>query len=180
MLELTLSGKELYDDVEEEFVNIDPVTIRLEHSLVSISKWESKWRKPFLKPNYKFSQEEFADYVKCMTITQNVDPMVYAYLSASEKKTIQDYIDTEQTATTFNNIENKPGRQIVTSELIYYWMTLYQIPFECQKWHISRLLTLIQICNIKNGNQKKMSPRAIMNQNRILNAQRRKATGSKG
>lgn len=181
MLELEIEAKELYDEVKEEFVTIKPATVRLEHSLVSVSKWEARWKKPFLKPDYQFTNEEFVDYMKCMTISQNVPEEVYRWMNHSERKIVNEYINDNKTATTFSNLDgSRPNRQIVTSELIYYWMTVYQIPFECQKWHLSRLLTLIQICNIKNSNSKKMTPRSILNQNRKLNAQRRKASGSKG
>ena len=182
MLELTIPRRELFNEETQEFVNLRSVVIRLEHSLVSISKWESKWKKPFLKPNYKFTREELEDYVRCMTISQNVDPMVYKALTTSELEKINVYINDERTATTFGQLNgSRQNRQIVTSELIYYWMTSYQIPWEAQKWHLSRLLTLIEICNIKNsGNNKKMPKSAILNRNRSLNAKRRAAMHTSG
>lgn len=183
MLELTIEERELYDEANEEFVNVPAMTIRLEHSLVSMSKWEAKWKKPFLTTFGKkdsYTIEELLDYVKCMTMTQNVPDEVYRGMSVKEFEKVNAYINEEQTATTFNDTSARPNRQVVTSELIYYWMTAYQIPWEAQKWHLSRLLTLIRICNIKNGKDKKMSPSAIKAKNRALNAQRRKSLGTKG
>ena len=181
MLELTIPDRELFDEETQEFITTKSTTIRLEHSLVSISKWESKWKKPFLKQKYQFPREEMEDYIRCMTISQNVDPMVYKALSHKELEKVNAYINDEKTATTFGKLDgSRQNRQVVTSELIYYWMTAYQIPWEAQKWHLSRLLTLIEICNIKNGGNKKMSKSAILNRNRTLNAQRRAAMNSKG
>lgn len=182
MLEILIKEKELYDEVKQEFVTVPEKKIRLEHSLVSISKWESKWKKPFLKPNYVFAEEEFLDYIRCMTITQNVPVDVYKWMDRSEMKAVKDYINEERTATKFNDLnkQNKRTRQIVTSELIYYWMTAYNIPIECQCWHLSRLLTLIRICSIKNSPGKKMSKNDIINQNRHLNEERKKLLGSRG
>lgn len=182
MLELYIKEKELYDELNEEFILIPNKRIKLEHSLVSISKWEFKWKKPFLKPNYTFSKEEFLDYVKCMTITQNVPDYIYSGLDNQEILTIKNYINDNHTATTFADTSkiNKKARDTITSEMIYYWMTAYNIPIECQCWNLSRLLTLIRICSIKNSNNRKMTKRDILNQNKQLNEQRRKQLGSKG
>ena len=183
MLELVIRAKEVYDEELEEFINVPERKIRLEHSLVSISKWESKWKKPFLKPNYNFTKEEFIDYVKCMTITQNVPSDAYEWMNNDELKIVMDYINDDHTATTFRNIgerQNKRTRQTVTSELIYYWMTAYNIPMECQCWHLGRLLTLVRICNIKNSSPKKMSQREILEQNRRLNEERKKQLKTRG
>ena len=180
MLELTVCEKELYDEDANEFLTVPERTIVLEHSLVSVSKWEAVWKKPFLQPNYKFTTEEFIDYIKCMTITQHVPEEVFLYMNFNEIKRIERYINEDRTATTFSEILGSPNRQIVTSELIYYWMVAYQIPMECQKWHLSRLLALIRICNIKNSEPKKMSRADVIRQNKKLNEQRRKATGSRG
>ena len=154
----------------------------MEHSLVSLSKWESRWHKPFLSSKNKTkTQEEILDYIRCMTLTQNVDPNVYYNLSRENCEKIQAYIDDPMTATTFNEI-NKPktNSEIITSELIYYWMIAYNVPVEFEKWHLNRLLTLIKVCSIKNAPPKKMSKREIMNRNAALNASRRKAHNSKG
>jgi hypothetical protein len=186
MLELTISGKEIFNEQTQEFLTTKPCVLRLEHSLVSISKWESKWHKPFLSTTSdKKTDAELRDYIRCMTITQNVDPNVYQSLSAEEVKKINAYIGDPMTATTFSNRRQEGAStksEVYTSELIYYWMIAYQIPFECQCWHLNRLLTLIKICSIKNntGKEGKMSKRATLASNRAINEARRKASGSKG
>ena len=115
-----------------------------------------------------------------MTITQNVNPMVYEQLSEENIKQINKYINSSMTATTFSNLNNNPSREIITSELIYYWMISLNVPMECQKWHLNRLLTLIRVCNAKNAPAKKMSARDIMSRNSALNAARRKKYNTKG
>ena len=141
--------------------------LQLEHSLVSISKWESKWHIPFLDGKDK-TLEQIIDYVRCMTITQNVKPEVYNRLTEDNLKAINDYIENPMTATTFSDINQRPSREIITSEIIYYWMVSFNIPFECQKWHLNKLLTLIKVCNIKNSPPKKMSRQEILSRNRAL------------
>lgn len=187
MLEIKVESKELYDENKEEFIKIPGVTLFLEHSLLSISKWESKWHKPFLQTSNELTKEEIIDYIKCMTISPgNIDPNIYYFLSQENVNDIIAYIKNPMTATWFKKEENKPkSREIITSELVYYWMVALQIPFECQKWHINRLLTLIQICNVKNEesmskNKNKMSKRDLMSRNAALNAQRRAKLNSKG
>lgn len=180
MLEITIPATELFDESKQEFITVKEQTLRLEHSLVSLAKWESKWNKPFLSKIAK-TTEETIDYIKCMTLTQNVDPMVYSFIDNSTMMKINKYIDSPMTATTF--VEDKKGRsnrEQITAELIYYWMIALNIPFECQKWHLNRLLTLVRVCNIKNQPPKKMSKNEIMSQNRALNAARRKQLNTKG
>ena len=151
MLEITIKSCELFDEEKEEFITIPEQTIKLEHSLVSLSKWESKWCKPFLSKEDK-SYEETIDYIKCMTLTQNVNPIIYGLIDRDSMKQITKYIEAPMTATTFYDDKNsKHSREIVTAELIYYWMISLQIPFECQKWHLNRLLTLIKVCSIKKN-----------------------------
>lgn len=180
MLTITIPGTELWDEAKEEFIVIKPQTLQLEHSLVSLSKWESKWCKPFLANKDK-TIEETLDYIKCMTITQNVKPEVYNYLSNSNITEVNRYIDAPMTATSFNDPQNKkPNREIITAEIIYYWMISFNIPFECQKWHLNRLLALIRVCNIKNSPQKKMSKSEIMRRNAELNALRKKQLNTNG
>lgn len=180
MLRITVPDTEFWDESRQEFLEVKGQTLQLEHSLVSISKWESKWCKPFLSKENK-TLEEILDYVKCMTITQNVDPNVYLALTNENIKEINEYIDAPMTATTFyEEKKTAKSREILTSELIYYWMISLQIPVEFQKWHLNRLLTLIKVCNIKNAPPKKMSQREIMSRNTALNAARRKAMNSKG
>lgn len=173
-------GQEYFDYEAEEFIEPETCLLQLEHSLVSISKWESKWNKPFLS-NTQMTSEETLDYIQCMTLTEDVDPSVYNYLSEKNVKEIQKYIEAPMTATTFSQDKGSRGsKEIITSELIYYWMIALTIPFECQNWHINRLLTLIRVCNIKNQPPKKMGKRELMNRNAALNAQRRAQLNSKG
>lgn len=179
MLNLTIPAIELYDEIKEEFISSKDYTIRLEHSLVSLSKWESKWGKAFLSKDEK-TREETIDYVKCMTITQNVDDYVYNLLSDNNLKQVTDYIESDMTATTFPNQKRTINREIITAEIIYYWMIALNIPFECQKWHLNRLLTLVNVCDIKNTPPKKMNRREVINRNTALNEARRKQLGSKG
>ena len=180
MLIITVPAFELWDEKNEKFVNIKECTLQLEHSLISLSKWESKWCKPFLFTKEK-TEEETLDYVRCMTLTSRVSPEVYYGLTSENIKAINRYIEAPMTATCFGADRNGRGnREIVTSELIYYWMIALNIPFECQKWHLNRLLTLIRVCNIKNQPAKKMSRREIMSRNAALNAARRKQLGTNG
>lgn len=180
MLRITVPATELWDEKKQEFVYAKEQTLCLEHSLVSLSKWESKWCKPFLTKDEK-TYEETIDYIKCMTLTQNVPPDTYERLTHDNVAQINNYIDSPMTATTFNE-RTKRGlnREQVTSEVMYYWMVALNIPFECQKWHLNRLITLIRVCNIKNQPNKKMSRRDILSQNAALNAARRKKLNTKG
>ena len=180
MLQITVPAVELYDEKNEEFIYAKERTLQLEHSLVSLSKWESKWCKPFISKTNK-TDEEVKDYVKCMTITQNVEPDVYDRLTPSNYDEIEKYINAPMTATTFK--EGRGGKKntgIITNEIIYFWMVSLNIPKECEKWHLNRLLTLIRVCNEKNAPSKKMSKSDIMKQNAALNAARRQKLNSKG
>lgn len=188
MLELQIGARDGWDESKEEFVKIPPIaTLQLEHSLISISKWESKWHKPFLQTADSLSNEEILDYIKCMTVSPgNVKDEVYDKLTSQNVNDIISYIQNPMTATWFSE-ENKPKRskETITSELIYYWMVALQIPFECQKWHINRLLTLIRVCNAKNdesmpNKKNKMSKRELMSRNAALNAQRKAKLNTKG
>lgn len=179
MLQVNIPGTEYYDEANNEFILIEPRTIQVEHSLISISKWEAKWNKPFMGKEEK-TPEEVLDYIRCMTITQNVDPLAYHALPASEINKIKDYINAPMTATWFNDRNKRPSNKVITSELIYYYMVANEIPFECEKWHFNRLLTLIRICGEKNQPAKKMSKREAMAQQRSLNAARRARHNSSG
>lgn len=180
MLQITIPAVELWDEQNNEFTRQKERTLQLEHSLVSLSKWESKWNKAFLGRANK-TEEEVIDYIKCMTITQNVDSDAYNYLTKDNIERINDYINAPMTATVFTKDETgKNNREVVTSELIYYWMIALNIPFECQKWHLNRLLTLIRVCNIKNAPPKKRSKRDIMSRNAALNAARKKQLNTRG
>ena len=180
MLQITIPAVELFDERTQTFTNLKEQTLQLEHSLVSLSKWESKWCKPFLSKEDK-TFEETVDYIRCMTITQNVNPDIYNYMTDENIRQVNSYIEAPMTATWFT--ENKQGggsREQITSELIYYWMITLNIPFECQKWHLNRLLTLVRICNVKNQPPKKMNKRDIMSRNAALNAARKKQLNTKG
>lgn len=179
MLQIVVPSIELFDEETETFSMSDKTVLKLEHSLVSISKWESVWHKPFLTKDEK-TTEESRDYVRCMTINRNVSPEVYLALTPENYSDINSYIETDQTATWFNNTNTTPSREIFTSELIYYFMVSYNIPWEAQKWHLSRLLTLIRICQLKNEPPKKMAKNKILARNKALNAARRAKLGSKG
>lgn len=155
-------------------------TLQLEHSLVSLSKWESKYCKPFLSSK-TFTDEETLEYIKCMTLTQNVDPEIYNHIPESIANQIRDYISAPMTATVITEDKTaKGGREIITSELIYYWMISLNIPKEFEKWHLNRLLTLIRVCMIKNQPPKKRSKSEIMRRNSALNAARRQQLNSRG
>jgi hypothetical protein len=179
MLTIVVPEREYFDDNKNEFVHTKEVTLQLEHSLVSLSKWEAKWNKPFLSSNDK-TDEEILDYIRCMTVTQNVDKSVYYRLSKENIEKINDYINLPMTATTFSDKNASRNKETITAEIVYYWMIALNIPFECQKWHLNRLLTLVKVCSIKNTPPKKMSRNEIFSRNRALNASRRKALGTKG
>ncbi|NCE64070.1 hypothetical protein D1159_05580 [Pseudoflavonifractor sp. 524-17] len=178
MLEITIPETELFDGVEN-FIYAKGQTLRLEHSLVSLSKWESKWHKPFLSK--KKTREESIDYVRCMTLTQNVDPSVYKAITPAILREVNAYIDAPMTATTVRNTKKGgANREVVTAEIIYYWMIFHNIPFECQKWHLNRLLTLINVCNAKGQKPQKIPRSEQFAQNRILNAANKKKWNTRG
>ena len=171
MLKIVVPETEVYNEATNEFLHTKEIELCLEHSLVSISKWESKWKKPFLGTDAK-TFEESVDYIRCMTITQNVPDDVYYCLTKENMDAIGEYIQDSHTATWFNDRGGRPNHEVITSELIYYWMTAFQIPPEYQKWHLNRLLTLIKICSIKNDPKgpKKMSRAAVGHHRRARGA----------
>jgi len=180
MLKIEVPKREIYDENTKEFSNVGGVELKLEHSLVSISKWEAKWHKPFLSTENK-TTEELLDYIRCMSINPISDPKIVAALTQENIKEIVDYIQNPMSATTINQRNNGPkSREIVTSELIYYWMCTYGIPFECQKWHLNRLMKLIEICGVKNAPQKNMSRGELARSNAALNKARRARYHSRG
>lgn len=190
--EIVIQGTELWDPVKEIFYRTKPQILRVEHSLVALSKWESKWKKPFLamgqpryanSPENQLTPEQFLDYVRCMTLNQNVDDNVYHSLTKENLDDILHYIEDPMTATTISNVNKKGGNRgrIITSELIYAWMAILRIPYDpCQKWHLNRLLMLIQVTGLEQEPPKKMDPRAAMKQNAKLNAARRMRHHTKG
>ena len=180
MLKISIPSSELWDEGKSEFIKIKGCELQLEHSLVSISKWESKWNKAFLS-KVKKTNEETIDYIRCMTLTQNVDPNVYKCISDNEILNISKYINAPMSAVHFmEDSENKGTTRTITSEIIYSWMITLNIPFECQKWHLNRLLTLIRVCNIENKPKTKRNRNEILSRNAALNAARRKQYNSKG
>lgn len=180
MLTITVSGVESFDDLRQEFTVEGGFLLELEHSLVSLSKWESIFEKPFLGKESKTAEEVMA-YVRAMTVTPNVPGEVFQKLSNENYEEINEYIEAKMTATWFSDAPGAPRtRDVITSELIYYWMTVFQIPFECENWHLNRLFTLIRVCNIKQAKPKKMSRTEIAARNRELNAQRKKQLGTTG
>lgn len=181
MLQITIPGMERgWDESRQEFVSFKEQTLQLEHSLISLSKWESKWCKPFIDTKEK-SYEEIMDYIKFMTLTPNVKTEVYRCLTNENIRQVEDYINAPMTATTFSDNSGKSGRrEVVTAELIYYWMIALNIPMECQKWHLNRLITLIRVCSIKNSPPKKMGKAEILSRNRTLNEARKKQLNTKG
>ncbi len=182
MLTITIPETEFYDEKTNEFSVVKEQKLKLEHSLLSISKWESKWHKPYLdNKTYKKTNSMNLDYIKCMTITQNVPDIVYSCLTQENIDDIVQYISDPMTATWFSDDpKNNTDSGIVTSELIYYWMVAAGIPFSCEKWHINRLLVLIKIYGIKNGKPKKMSQKEVAARYKALNAARRAQFEAKG
>lgn len=173
MLKLTVPAIESYDEKNEVFINTEEVTLELEHSLFSLSKWEATWEKPFLGLEEK-TTEETLGYIYAMTMTPDVPPEVYQNLTEEHLKLVNNYIDAKMSATWFTDKPSSKGkREIITSEIIYYWMVTFNIPFECQHWHLSRLFTLIKVCNQKNQPEKKMSKAEMIAQRNMLNAQRK-------
>ena len=183
MLQLSLQQIEKWDPVVEEFYYAGcDGELLLEHSLISISKWEQKYKKPFLRKDMlsKITDDELMFYIKCMTMN-HPNPCIYDSLTSDYVSKILKYCNDSNTATSINKRASSHGRQeIMTSEVIYSYMVLLGIPFECQKWHINRLLTLISVVNIKQQKPQNMSKRNILSQNKNLNAARRRISGSKG
>lgn len=163
-----------------EFLEVKGRTLKLEHSLVSLAKWEALYEKPFMENN-SLPRNETLDYIRCMTITQNVDPNVYLIIDDKGVQEVDAYIKRPMTATKFSKrLQHKLNRDIITSEIIYYWMVVLEIPFECQRWHLNRLLTLINVCNLKNQKKNPMAKSDILRANADENARRRAMMNSKG
>ena len=180
MLTIVVPGIELYDEVHEEFTTSGDFTLEMEHSLVSLSKWESIFEKPFLSKEEKTSEEVLA-YIKAMTLTKNPPEEIFQRLSENNMADINRYIDAKMSATWFNEPKTTSrSREVITAELIYYWMIAFTIPIEFENWHLNRLFTLIKICNLKQQKPKKMSKSEILAQNRALNEQRKAQFGTRG
>jgi hypothetical protein len=181
LLRIIIEGDENYNEETNTFETVNDVVLDLEHSLISLSKWESKYQKPFLSPGEKSSEEIFG-YLKAMIVTPDVDPDILYKCSQKNINEIQEYIDSSQSATTFGMMPERRGPgEVITSELIYFWIVSFNIPFDCQYWHLNRLFSLIRICNIKNSKGgKKMTRNEIAMRNRELNAKRRAELGTSG
>lgn len=192
MLTIDVPANEFYDNDANEFITIKETRLNLEHSLISLSKWESKWNKSFLSKSKKraLTYAQSIDYIKCMTINGGVDPNVYRVLTQKNVSDIYEYINAPMSATYFPEEDGPPGKDVITAELIYYWMISLNIPFECNKWHLNRLLSLIRVCNMKNeaaygknagkkGHRKGLSNEALR-QRAALNQQRLKQYNTRG
>lgn len=180
MLKLIIKGDEVYDESTGQFGTVNDTILELEHSLLSVSKWESKFEKPFLA-NTEKTVDEIMDYIRFMIITPDVSPNIVQNFSQENFEQVNAYINSKQSATTINQESDRRGpRETITSELIYYWMVQFNIPFECENWHLNRLFSLIQICNVKQSKPKKMSKGDIARRNRELNEQRRAQLGTSG
>lgn len=183
MLQIVIPETEMWDEYKQEFVTAKAYTLQLEHSLVSLSKWESKWCKPFISKD-GLTVEETVDYIRCMTITQNVPAEAYMRITDDHIAMVNDYINAPMTATWFsenNKKANKKSGEQITSELIYYWMIALNVPMKCEKWHLNRLLTLIRVCEAKSDPDKnKKSKKNIMSEYTALNRANRQKFNSRG
>lgn len=183
MLRLSVDGGEWFDDVTQTFIYSKPVTVELEHSLLSLSKWESKWKKPFLSSMERqdITDAQLLSYFDCMVINDVDEPRWVLMLSRQDTKRIIEYVGTEQTATTFHSYRpQRRSREIVTSEMIYYWMASLNIPYSCETWHLSRLLTLIHIASIKGRTGEKMPARDVRQMYAEINEKRKKQYNTRG
>jgi len=180
VLTIVIPGGELFNELTNEFANFEDLTLELEHSLVSLSKWEAKFEKPFLTKETKSDEEVFA-YIEFMILNPKISPEVIFHLSSENIEAINKYIDAKMTATWFTETQTpSTSREVITAELIYYWMISFRIPIEFENWHLNRLFTLIKVFNVKNAPPKKMSKSEIAARNRDLNAQRRAQFGTRG
>lgn len=180
MLRITINGEELFDEKTRTFVQTNGVSFDLEHSLVSLSKWEAIHKVPFLSSR-DTTNEQMYDYIACMIVTPGIDRDVVYRCTQEDIARIQEYINSEASATTFARLPEKRGQgETITSELIYYWMTAFQVPFDAENWHLNRLFSLIRVANVKNSKPSKRSPREIAEERNRINAERRAQLGTNG
>lgn len=175
MLNITIPAQQLWDSVKEEFIYTKETKLQLEHSLVSITKWEEKHHKTFLKDDPPKTRDETIDYIRCMTITQNINPDAYNYLTPDNMRSIEEYIKDPMTSLVFPK-ENRvsSNRDVLSHETLYYYMFKLGIPMECQKWHINALIALIKVFDIKDAPKKKSSTSDAYAEHRAAHAARRK------
>lgn len=182
MLEITIPAQEIWDPQANRFRECTKdVKLRLEHSLLSLAKWESKWNVPFVG-NTELTPEQTIDYIRCMCVDK-VDPSILDFLTTDNLKSIMEYIDLPMTATWFSGLEsnkNTVRNEVITAEIIYYWMVASNIPFSCEKWHLNRLITLVKVCSIKNAPKEEMSQKEILNQYKSENARRKAMLKTRG
>lgn len=182
MLEIILPATESYNEATKEFVTYSEYKLELEHSLSSLSKWESKWEKPFLSDETR-TDEQTMDYIRCMTLTKDHPEILnhaYTRLTTDDYNRISEYIQASMTATWFNDKQGKPSREVITAEIIYYWMISHNVPAQYDQWHLNRLMALLKVCSLKSQPEKKMSRADIAQQNARINAERKakyKTTG---
>lgn len=180
MLVINVSGEELFNEETQEFTTVEPFVLELEHSLISLSKWEAKFEKPFLSKDVK-TEEEVQGYVEAMILNPIYPEQLWRRLSRENFDDINAYIESKQTGTNLRKMPERPGRkETITSELIYYWLVMFNIPFEVEYWHLNRLFALIGICNMKNSKPTNRSKTEIAEERRQLNAQRRAQLGTSG
>lgn len=186
MYELKVKGGELYNNLTKEFIYVKPHTLIIEHSLISLHAWEAIWHIPFLG-DQKLNYEQIVSYIKCMTLNHDVDPNIYLFITDENIKEVNAYIDNPMTATWFGDglgtskKKKKRAGRIVTAELLYYYMLSLNIPFECRKWHLNQLITLIKVCNEENETpNKKVSKRDFIKRRDEINEMRKKQLHTTG
>lgn len=179
MLKLKIPGTEFYNEKINEFFTVGDVWLELEHSLLALSKWESKFEKPFLGKE-SHTNEEILGYIRCMVTTEDFDEMVFTRFTQENVDEVNDYINSAQTATTFSELPKKGKSEIITAELIYFWMIEFNVPFSCESWHINKLFALIKVCNIKKSKPKKMTKAELAERHQKLNAERKARLGTSG
>lgn len=184
MLKLTIHGTEQFDEASNEFFTPADVNLELEHSLISLSKWEAIWEKPFLSAEEKTTDETFS-YIECMCLTPDVPPETFRRLRGDHLETINKYIEAKMSATWFTDAPAPKGRsrEVITAEIMYHWIVAFTLPLDVENWHLNRFFTLVKVCNEKNAppdKKKKMSPQQIMERNRALNEKRLQELKTKG
>ena len=194
MLTLTIPGKQNWDPVKQEFLYTAPVELKLEHSLLSLAKWESKWHIPFLSNAGAMTREQGLDYLRCMTVSKGVPPEVYTRLTREQCDALNAYMNDPATATWFRGerkpnepppADTRPRRRTgsgteTTAEVIYSQMFQLGIPKECEKWHLNRLLTLIRVCQESQNPPKKMRSREWAAERKALNEKRKAKMHTRG